>query len=303
MNAPLPVWIDTDPTVFPGGHEVDDGIAIALAFRSPELDVIGVSSIFGNGSIDRCHASAEALVDAFAPFGMAVHRGARRASDFGASLAAQALVAAIRTTPPPGLTILALGPLTNIAAALAVAPELAAKIRQVIWVAGRLPDQEFRASTRQEKPFPDLNFETDVVAARAVLASGVRLSLTSWAVCSQVQFGTAHLARLAAADTALRSLHQPVSDWLDLWRRDFDLDYFMPFDTLAVAHACGIGNVAGFDGVAWIEQDPVTKLIASSNSIGEPTLSDGRPIWFATAVDQQFIDTLIERITATYPCK
>lgn len=296
MNMSRPVWIDTDPTVYRGGREVDDGIAIALAFRSPELNVIGVSSIFGNGLIDCCHASAEAILSTFGPPGMSVQRGAALAGDFQATPAAQALVAAIRATPPPGLTVIALGPLTNIATALALAPELADQIFCVIWVAGRLPDQQFRASNRQKQPFPDLNFEADIAAARAVLASTVRMALTSWTVCSQVRFGTSHLAKLANGDPTLGSLIDPIGDWLELWCRDFGLDYFMPFDTLAVAHACGIGDLTGFDGVAWIEQDTETKLIAAPHDNGDQIGSVLRPIWFATAVDGQFIDTLITRI-------
>lgn len=298
---PSPVWIDTDPTVIRGGHEVDDGIAIALAFRSPEINVIGVSSIFGNGDIDCCHASAQAIVGAFGPADMPVFRGAAMAGDFRATPAARALVNAVRSTPPPGLTIIALGPLTNIAAALALAPELADQIRRIIWVAGRLPDQHFRASNRQPQPFPDLNFEADIAGTRAVLASKVRMALTSWTVCSKVHFDTSHLARLANGDPALGSLIDPIGDWLDVWRRDFGLDYFMPFDTLAVAHACGIGDLAGFDGIAWIELDSVTKLVAAPNWCGDPIESAPRPIWFATAVDPRFIDTLITRITSPTP--
>lgn len=301
MIVPLPVWIDTDPTVIRGGHEVDDGIAIALAFRSPEINVIGVSSIFGNGDIDCCHASAQAIVGAFGPADMPVFRGAAMAGDLRATPAARAIIAAVRSTPPPGLTIVALGPLTNIAAALALAPELADQIFRIIWVAGRLPDQQFRASTRQKQPFPDLNFEADIAAARTVLASTVRMALTSWTVCSQVRFGMSHLAKLTNGDPAVASLIDPVSDWLDLWQCDFDLDYFMPFDTLAVAHACGIGDLTGFDGVALIEHDSVTKLVAAPNCNGDRIESAPRPIWFATAVDRQFIDTLITRIISPNP--
>ncbi len=47
----IPVWIDTDPSVAPGGHEVDDGIALLQAFASPELDIRGISVVFGNADL------------------------------------------------------------------------------------------------------------------------------------------------------------------------------------------------------------------------------------------------------------
>lgn len=294
MNAPIPVWIDTDPTVLPGGHEVDDGFAIALAFRSPELRVVGVSSIFGNGDIDRCHASAEAMVAAFGPDDMPVHRGAASPGAFHATPAAQALAAAARRTDRPGLTILALGPLTNIAAALTLAPDIAARIASIIWVAGRLPGQAFRASMHQAEAFADLNFEQDVSAARVVLASRVPIALTSWTVCSKVHLGGADIGRLAAADAASRVLLDPAADWLQLWRDQLGLECFMPFDTLAVAHASGVGGVSGFAGRAWIDPTSPPALLAAPDDAAP---ANARPVWFGTDVSDGFAKILITRIT------
>ncbi|MGH9104805.1 MAG: hypothetical protein ACRDZX_03015 [Acidimicrobiales bacterium] len=46
------VWIDTDPAVGVPGADVDDGYALLQALRSPELEVAGVSTIFGNAPIE-----------------------------------------------------------------------------------------------------------------------------------------------------------------------------------------------------------------------------------------------------------
>ncbi len=294
MTTRRPVWIDTDPTVLPGGNEVDDGLAIALAFRSPELEVIGISSVFGNGEIDRCHASAEAIVTAFGPLGMAVQRGAGQPGNFAPTPAARAIIQAAQSAPGSGLTILALGPLTNVAAALTLAPDIASRIELIIWVAGRLRGQAFRATTRQIEAFPDLNFEQDVAAARVVLASPVPMALTSWTVCSQVHLGMRDVARLSTTDDACQLLYEPVSDWLGLWKDQFGLDYFMPFDTLAVCHAMSPGRLSGFAGVGWIEHDAQPVLVAGKIA-GAPV--GARPLWFATGIDDAFADDLMTRMT------
>ena len=39
------VWIDTDPSVARGEHEIDDGIALLQAFASPELDIRGIGIV------------------------------------------------------------------------------------------------------------------------------------------------------------------------------------------------------------------------------------------------------------------
>ena len=52
-QARIPVWIDTDPSVERGGHEVDDGFALVQAFHSPELEIRGVSVVFGNAPLPK----------------------------------------------------------------------------------------------------------------------------------------------------------------------------------------------------------------------------------------------------------
>ena len=42
MWSAKPVWIDTDPSAIPGGHEVDDAFALLQAFGSPELSIRGI---------------------------------------------------------------------------------------------------------------------------------------------------------------------------------------------------------------------------------------------------------------------
>ena len=55
--ASTPVWIDTDPSVARGGHEVDDGFALVQAFHSSALTVRGVSVVFGNAPLDEASRS------------------------------------------------------------------------------------------------------------------------------------------------------------------------------------------------------------------------------------------------------
>jgi len=69
-NALLPVllaaklvWMDVDPAVLPGGHEPDDGLALLQAFHSPELDVRGVSVVFGNSELEVGYPNAREIVN------------------------------------------------------------------------------------------------------------------------------------------------------------------------------------------------------------------------------------------------
>ncbi len=173
--TPTVVWIDTDPSVEPGGHEVDDGFALIQAFHSPELIIRGISVVFGNAELEKAVPIAREIVRQFAQGSLAVYPGASSGQQLGRPTeAAQRLAEALRHEP---LTILALGPLTNVATVLSMHPELRDRIIRVIAVAGRRPGQQFLVGTRNHKPFRDFNFELDPQAFDVVLQAGVPLDV------------------------------------------------------------------------------------------------------------------------------
>jgi inosine-uridine nucleoside N-ribohydrolase len=230
----LPVWIDTDPSVAPAGHEVDDGLALVQAFHSPELDIRGVSVVFGNTELSKAIPIAEGIVSHFGPQGLQVYAGASSANQLGEETpASHALADALSNGE---LTILALGPVTNIATVLKNHPELVRRIREVVAVAGRRPDQHFRVSRKQKQPFGDFNFELDPQGFQALLDSGVEIVLIPWEVSSKVWLRKSDLKLLAEGNEATGWLWGPSQDWLHLWQEKFGTNGFIPSDTLAVGY-------------------------------------------------------------------
>ena len=47
------VWVDTDPAIGEPERDVDDGFALVQAFRSPEIQIRGISVVFGNAPLDQ----------------------------------------------------------------------------------------------------------------------------------------------------------------------------------------------------------------------------------------------------------
>lgn len=230
----IAVWIDTDPALGEPDRDVDDGFALVQAFNSPELDIRGVSVVFGNAPLDRGVPIARRLVLDFGPSGIDVLAGAARAEQLGSDTeASRGLAAALREQP---LTILALGPATNVATVLKRYPELAGRIVQVIAVAGRRPGQRFTTGTTNVKGHRDFNFELDPEAFRVLLESSVPVVLTPFEISSKIWIEASDLDRLASGGAAARALAPPARRWLDLWRRLFAVDGFNPFDTLAVGY-------------------------------------------------------------------
>jgi pyrimidine-specific ribonucleoside hydrolase len=229
-----PVWIDTDPSIARGGHEVDDGFALIQAFHSPEVEVHGVSVVFGNAPLQTTWPIGREIVEKFGPKGLHAYKGAVGADELGKETdASKALERALRKEQ---LSILAIGPVTNVATVLKLHPELAKNVIQVIAVAGRRRGQRFVASPAQVQAFRDLNFELDPSGFQVLLDSAVPLVLAPWEISSKVWIKHEDIERLSKGGPAARYLVPPALDWLEWWRKNLGTDGFNPFDTLAVAY-------------------------------------------------------------------
>ena len=231
--AANPVWIDTDPSVARGGHEVDDGFALVQAFHSTALNVRGVSVVFGNAPLHEGFPIAQRLVRDFGPRGLLVYRGAASSAGLGIETeASRAMAAALRRER---LTILMLGPATNVATVLKNHPELAKRIVSIVAVAGRRPNQRF-STAPSVKPFRDFNFELDSEGFQVLLNAGVPLILAPWEISSKVWLRQLDLKLLRASNASLGWILDASEDWLDFWRKNLATDGFNPFDTLAVGY-------------------------------------------------------------------
>jgi inosine-uridine nucleoside N-ribohydrolase len=87
------------------------------------------------------------------------------------------------TAATDAVTVVAVGPLTNVASLLHQHPEVAERIAEVIAVAGRRPLQRFTTGSASH---PDLNFEKDPEAFAAILSTAVQLTLAPFELSSQL---------------------------------------------------------------------------------------------------------------------
>ncbi len=237
VAGPVPVWIDTDAACGTGAWEdVDDCWALVAALRSPELDLRGVSTIFGNV---KGATALEVTRELIGRFGgerpPPVFRGA------GAPLkelvepppAVAAMAAALRAEP---LVVIAQGPATNVAALLRVHPDLAPRIRRVVLVAGRRPGHLFHPGTQWWFHFSDFNHSQDVAATAELLDSGVPLTLVPFELATGLTITEEDVDRLLREPGAGRWLAQASASWLRFWRKRLHREGFYPFDLLAVGY-------------------------------------------------------------------
>ena len=182
--AAQPVIIDTDI-----GDDIDDALAVGLALSSPELKIVGITSAWGDTALrarmlDRL-LSETGRSDIPVAVGIEKHgkgggvfsqaRWAQRQPPREHPKAVDFLLEQIRQRPGE-ITLISLGPMTNLGAALDRDPETFKKLKRIVMMGGSVRrgyDDLGYLPTRG--PEPEYNIAMDVEAAKKVFTSGVPL--------------------------------------------------------------------------------------------------------------------------------
>ncbi len=242
-----PILIDCDP-----GH--DDAMALLLALASPELELLGVTTVHGNTTLDNTTVNALKILELAGRAEVPVARGADRpltreprvaAHVHGASgldgpdLPAPAatvvdahavdfLANALRAAPAP-VTLIPTGPLTNIALLLAQHPDVTDQIERIVLMGGAIAEGNIT-------PAAEFNIWVDPEAAARVFASGVTTTMVGLDVTHRALMTPAH------ADTLKQSgrVGAVVAELFAFYNRFHSRVYHLPgspvHDALAVAH-------------------------------------------------------------------
>jgi len=219
----MKIIIDTDP-----GQ--DDAAAIFLALASPELEVLGITTVAGNVPLALTSKNARIICEMAGRTELRVFAGAERplkrdlvtaehvhgkSGLDGPELfeptmplqdqsAVDFIVETLRDEAPGTVTLCPIGPLTNIALALAQAPEIAGRIRQIVLMGGAYFAQG------NVTPSAEFNIYVDPEAAAAVFAAGAPIVMMPLDVTHKVLTTRARTDRLKAvgsrAATALTEM-------------------------------------------------------------------------------------------------
>jgi len=236
---PSPVWIDTDPACGLGAtYDVDDCWALYQASQSQSLDIRGISTVFGNATLDETHEVALRVIQrlneesssALLPLPVL---GASRAGQVLPTPATHALADALQDS---SLTIIALGPLTNVAALTRQRPDLIANIERIIAVAGQRQEQRFFIGNSRIMHMHDLNFRKDSNAAQVILDANIPLVLVPFEVAQQVIVTDAVLTSIETRNPSILWLTQDSRSWLRFWETALGEGGFYPFDSLAMLY-------------------------------------------------------------------
>ena len=207
------VIFDTDPGI-------DDAMALYLLGRHPSLRLRAVTSVFGNGPVDMTTHNARALLGLYG-LAVPVARGAAgplvpqgeqhfalhvHGDDGLGGMAAQAaplapldprpaheLICAMVNAEPGAITLIAVGPLTNLALALRHDPGIATKVRQVIVMGGAFGVNGHGGNVT---PVAEANVICDPEAADVVFGAPWPVVIVGLDVTQEVVLTEEYLSRL-----------------------------------------------------------------------------------------------------------
>ena len=210
VGGPFRVIIDTDPGV-------DDALALLLAMRSPELKIEGITPVAGNVPLDLTLPNALRMVEIAGRTDIPVAAGARAPlvrrlvtaayahgeNGLGGAVfpepktkpiaqpAAEFIRAIVRKYPGE-VTLIPIGPLTNIATALNLDSELAGMVRGIVLMGGSL-------SGGNITPAAEFNIYVDPEAARIVFQSGIPITMVGLDATRKTSLTEDHVRTLEAA--------------------------------------------------------------------------------------------------------
>ncbi|HWF74658.1 MAG TPA: nucleoside hydrolase [Solirubrobacteraceae bacterium] len=241
------VIVDCDP-----GH--DDAIALLLALASPELRLLGVTTVSGNQTLEKTTANAIRILDHIGRSDVSVAAGAeaplvrtlRVAANVhgetgldgpvlpppGRPPAAQHAIdwiAGTVTASPEPVTLLATGPLTNVALLLARYPDIGSRLERIVLMGGAI-------ASGNVTPAAEFNIWVDPEAAHRVFTSGIDLTMVGLDVTHQALMTPEHVGRLRSAGRAGELVADLYDFYVRYHQRDYGFDAAPVHDAVAAAY-------------------------------------------------------------------
>ena len=228
--AKTPLIIDCDPGK-------DDAVALLMAFASPEIELLAITTVAGNVGLEKTSRNALRICELGGHAHMAVHAGCPRPmlKPLGTAvrvhgedgLAGAALPDPVMALRPDhavdflvdslmgsagDITCAALGPLTNLALAIIKQPEIVPRLRQIVLMGGA-------CSGGNVTPHAEFNIFTDPHAAAVVFGAGAPLTMIGLDVTHQAIATPRRVRAIAAIERpAAAAVARMLT--LDLERRE-----------------------------------------------------------------------------------
>lgn len=259
---------DCDNTMGLPGREVDDGLALMYLLGRADVQLLGVTTTFGNASVELVHGVTAKM---FAELGLGhipLCKGAPSPTN-RQSEAAEFLVTMVSRYPGE-VTVLGLGALTNLFGAFQLDPQFFNKVKSIVLMGGLTKPLVINGIQLNE-----LNFSCDPEAAYHVLRSEGSVTVITGHCCLQALFGKDDLAELNTRNPvpAFRYIRDKTETWRDAVSKKFGIGGFYNWDTVAAFY---VTHPNSFLNVYWDISPSVERLRSGLIELGEDPAKGNR---------------------------
>jgi purine nucleosidase len=257
--AKIPIILDTDI-----GTDIDDAFALALIMKSPELQLLAVTTVSGDTAA-RARIAAKMLweaggewrqvpVAAGVPGEKQGINQAPWANDFvSPQILKENAVDFLRSELrryPGQITIVAIGELTNLAAVIRSDPAAAKKIKRIALMGGSIA----RGYEPGSNADAEWNINSNPIAAQIVFSSGIPIIMAPLDVTAMLNLGAASRSRIFSSGTPIAT---SLAALYHLWNRETPT----LFDPMAVALLINPGICQTKDLAIEVDDQGYTRVV------------------------------------------
>ncbi|MGP3777815.1 nucleoside hydrolase [Halanaerobium saccharolyticum] len=226
------VILDCDNTIGLNEKDVDDGLAFLFLLGRADIDLMAVTSVFGNSNLEDTYNTTESMLNDFKLKDQVKHlKGAAEAGDHQTEAAE--FLAQTAAENKDEITLIAIGPLTNLYAAWKIDNDFFKNLKEIIIMGGVTELLQFGEDTIDE-----LNLTSDPEAAERVLKAEVPVALMSGNLCLAARFGEKSWRRVnRSKNKAVRAyITDKIKHWYDYSSEMIGLTGFYMWDVVAVVY-------------------------------------------------------------------
>ncbi|MGN1079569.1 MAG: nucleoside hydrolase [Alphaproteobacteria bacterium] len=228
MSAKTKIIIDTDPGI-------DDAIALFMAMADPNLEIVGITAVNGNVNVDKAEYNIRRLCDFAWHTDIPVYKGCDRplkrttfnaewvhgsdglaGLDFGTPAykgenenAVDFIIKTLMKSPEKEVSLVAIGPLTNIATVFLKEPKTVSRIRELIIMGGAFCEDGPRGNST---PYAEFNMLADPHAAQIVFDMAERVTVIPMEVGMQAVADKTFIEKMRDLNTRCATISADLLD-------------------------------------------------------------------------------------------
>lgn len=308
------IILDTDPGV-------DDALALFLALSSPEIQLEAITTVSGNVNVEQTTHNALALLTLLGRTDIPVACGSSHplirpllhaAHVHGEQGLGKAILAEPSARPvaqhavdlivekvlnnPGEITLVAIGPLTNLALALRREPRVAQAVREVVLMGGAL------RTPGNVTPNAEFNIYADPHAAHVVLHAGWPIRMVSLDTTNRTPFTRAQAESFAQGESAVKiCMRQMFDHYFNAFAAPSGIEDFHMHDPLCLAAVFQSDLITWEPAYVDIELNGTLTLGETVGYFHDPE-SPAPNVQVSIDVDaERFIQLFVERVGQTFP--